>query len=269
MAKIDILLPYWGDFTLFKQTVESVLQQSNPDWRLLIFDDCYPTDEAEKYIQTIRDPRVSYYRHKKNIGITHNFNFAVSHATSRYCSILGCDDILLPNYVDTALSNIGAADFYQPGVEVIDKNNNVYLPLVDRLKRLLRPPRSGIYKGEKLAASLCRGNWLYFPSIVWKTSILQHYPFNAAYKIAEDVIVELDMVKDGRELYLDNTVSFRYRRFADSLSSKEKGKSGVRFNEENKVYDDFSIKFRSMGWNHAARAARLRLILRIYHMISR
>lgn len=269
MAKIDILLPYWGEFSLFKQTVESVLAQDDPNWQLLIFDDCYPTRDAEAYIKTVKDPRVTYYRHPENIGITNNFNFAVTKATAEYCSLLGCDDILLPGYVRTALQRIGDAELYQPGVQVINRDNNVYLPLGDKIKRILRPNRAGLYSGESLATSLCRGNWLYFPSIVWKTETLKRYPFDETYKIAEDVVVQLDMIKDGATLFLDNAVTFQYRRFADSLSSKEKGKSGVRFKEEDAVYDMFTEKFKLVGWKRAARAAKLRPVLRIYHMISR
>src|SRR5262245_755517 len=97
-ARVDILLTYWGDFKLLKKTVESVLVQSAEDWRLLVFDDCYPSDEAQKYFAKLDDKRVMYYRHKKNIGITNNFNFALEAATADYCILLGCDDIMLPNY---------------------------------------------------------------------------------------------------------------------------------------------------------------------------
>lgn len=267
-VSIDILLPYWGDFKLFKQTVESVLAQTNKHWRLTIYDDAYPSAEAGEYIKKVNDNRIVYYRHEKNIGITANFNFAVQNATAQYCCIIGCDDVLLPNYVERALSMIGFATFYQPGVLVIDKDSKPYLPIVDRIKRVLRPRKPGIYSGERLAASLCRGNWLYFPSIVWKTSVLKRYPFNEKFKIAEDVVVELDMILDGHALYLDNEPSFCYRRFAESLSSKEKGKSGVRFDEEDEVYDYFAEKFTSIGWSKAARTAKLRIISRIHRLIG-
>ena len=220
MAKVDILLPYWGDFGLLKESVESVLAQTEKDWRLLVFDDCYPSDEASKYFSNLKDPRVSYYRHKANIGITKNFNYSLKSAKAPYCVIFGCDDIMLPNYIETALEKISDADMYQPYVDIIDAKGKVYLPLGDRVKRILRPKKPGIHYGEKLAVSLCHGNWLYFPSILWKTDAAQKYGFNDAYKIAEDVVLELNILKNGGRLYLDNTTTFQYRRFAESLSSR-------------------------------------------------
>ena len=183
--------------------------------------------------------------------------------------IVGCDDKLLPSYVDTALKNIGEADFYQPRAQIINDKSNVYLPLVDKVKRILQPKKSGILSGEKLAASLCCGNWLYFPSITWKTDTLKRYSFDTKYKILEDVIVELTMIIDGASLYFDTTETFQYRRFAESLSSKEKGKNGIRFKEEKEVYDNFSDRFNEIDWKKAARAAKLRVTSRIHSFLSR
>jgi len=269
MKTIDIMLPYWGEFSLLKQTIESVLVQTSNNWTLSIIDDHYPSLEAQDYCKKIDDKRVTYYRHRQNIGITNNFNFSIEKATAEYCMILGCDDILMPNYVETALKNIKDNDFYQPCVKIIDSRGKTYLPLSDRVKRLLRPKKTGIYSGETLAVSLCHGNWLYFPSITWKTSTLKRYRLNPKYKIVEDVVLELDIIKEGGKLFLDTATTFKYRRFANSLSSKEKAKGGVRFNEEDEVYETFAKIFKEQGWNKAARAARLHVTSRAHQFLSK
>ena len=268
-SSIDIIVPYWGEFSLLKQTVDSVLAQTSKAWHLTILDDHYSDKTAYNYYKKLDDKRITYIRHRKNIGITANFNYAIQHASAPYCMIVGCDDKLLPSYVDTVLKNIDEADFYQPRVQIIDDKSNVYLPLVDKVKRILQPKKSGILSGEKLATSLCRGNWLYFPSITWKTDTLKRYSFDTKYKILEDVIVELTMIIDGASLYFDTTETFQYRRFAESLSSKEKGKNGIRFKEEKEVYDNFSDRFNEIGWKKAARAAKLRVTSRIHSFLSR
>jgi len=268
MAKIDILLPYWGDFELLKKTVESVFAQTETDWHLSVFDDAYPTDEAKKYFATIKDLRVTYVKHKKNIGITHNFNFALSKVAADYFVMLGCDDVLLPNYIELSIAEIGKADFYQPKVEIIDEHGDLYLPLVDKVKAILTP-KPGLHRGESLAVSLCNGNWLYFPSILWRTSSVTPYGFDNNYKIAEDLNLELQLVLDGATLQLGKVPAFQYRRFAHSLSSKEKKKGGIRFNEEDDVYENFVQKFKNANWKKAARAARLRITSRLHQLTSR
>jgi glycosyltransferase involved in cell wall biosynthesis len=268
MAKIDILLPFWGDVALFKLTVHSVLAQTEKDWHLIILDDHYPSEEAEQFIKALSDTRITYIRHPENIGITRNFNAAVEAATAPYISIIGCDDIMLPNYIEIGLKTIGDADMYQPAVEVIDAKGAVFNPLGDRIKRLLRPKKAGIYSGQDIVASLCQGNWLYFPSILWKTETVRRYGFNNKYTIVEDVELELNILKDNGTIYVDTAVTFQYRRFAESLSSREKGKHGIRFDEEADVYDTFARTFKEMGWHKAATAARIRFFARLHKLIS-
>lgn len=268
MAKVDILLTYWGDVELLKKAVESVLNQTEPDWHLYVFDDCYPSQEPAKYFAKLKDKRITYFRHKKNIGITKNFNYALKTAGAKYCSMLGCDDIMLPNYLEQALASIGNADLYQPYVDVIDASGNVYLPLGDRIKRMLQPRKAGMYAGESLAASLCTGNWLYFPSILWRTEIIKKYKFDNKRRVVQDVIVELSIIKDGGTLYFDKYTTFQYRRFKASVSSSEKAKGGVRFNEEKEAYNEFAKKFSAMGWKKASRAAKWHLTSRLHRIIA-
>jgi len=268
MRSIDIMLPYWGEFSLLKETIESVIAQTNKNWRLMIIDDHYPSLEAQGYCKKLNDKRITYYRHKQNIGITNNFNFSVENATAEYCMILGCDDVLMPNYVETALKNIGDNDFYQPSVEIIDIHSKPYTPLPDRVKRLLRPKRMGVYSGEALATSLCRGNWLYFPSITWRTSTIKRYRFDPKYKIVEDVILELNIINNDGKLFVDTATTFKYRRFANSLSSKEKNKGGVRFKEEEEVYSSLAKIYKELGWNKASLAAKLHITSRIHKLLN-
>jgi glycosyltransferase involved in cell wall biosynthesis len=266
IAKVDVLLPYWGDFGLLKKAVESVLAQTEQNWRMLIVDDCYPSDEATKYFTDFPDVRISYTRHKKNLGLVGNFNYVLGQATADYCVIMGCDDIMLPKYLETALSKIGEADYLQPGVNIIDETDKVYLPMADRVKRFLRPKRSGIHSGEPVATTLGHGNWLYFPSIFWKTATLKRYGFDSIQHNTQDVIMELSIIRDGGSLYLDNEVTFLYRRSASSFSSKAKG--GTRFSEENETYDRLAKQFHEMGWKKASRAAKLHATVRLHKLIS-
>lgn len=266
MAKVDILLPFWGDVELLKKAVDSVLAQTEEDWSLLVFDDHYDSEEPKKYFRDLNDPRITYFRHKKNIGITNNFNFALKKATAEHCIMFGCDDIMLPNYLEQAINNIGSCEFYQPNVEVIDAHGATYLPLADKIKRILRPKKGGVKSGEKLATSLCNGNWLYFPSILWKTETIKNYGFDTKYTILEDVILQMSIIKNGGKLYLDSATTFQYRRFSESLSSKEKG--GVRFNEESEVYSMLARDFNRMGWKRASLAAKIRITSRLHQLVS-
>ena len=59
---VDILLPFYGDVSMMKEAVRSVLRQSNPDWRLIVVDDGYPDDSIPGWFEDLGDPRVKIGR---------------------------------------------------------------------------------------------------------------------------------------------------------------------------------------------------------------
>ena len=61
------------------------------------------------------------------------------------------------------------ADIVQLGVEVVDDAGEPTGGLTERIKRGLMPRGDGPHElvGEELATSLLRGNWLYWPSLVF------------------------------------------------------------------------------------------------------
>lgn len=265
-AKVDVLLPYWGDFSLLKKAVDSVLAQTETEWRLLIIDDCYPSLDAKEYYAKFPDKRVVYHRHKKNLGLVKNYNYALNQVTADHCVVMGCDDIMLPDYLERALSRVASADYYHPGINVIDATDKIYLPLADRMKQFLRPRKTGLHTGEPIATSLCHGNWTYFPSILWKTTTLKKYGFNESLPNTQDLVTQLDIICGGGMVFVDDKVTFQYRRSASSFSSK--AKSGTRFSEENELYNNLVERFSELGWKKAARAARLHFTVRVHQVLS-
>ena len=78
---LDILVPYWGDPDLMRETVESVFAQQRDDWRLLVVDDAYPDRRITDWLAGLDDPRVSVVRHEANVGITANYRECLARAT--------------------------------------------------------------------------------------------------------------------------------------------------------------------------------------------
>src|SRR5690606_4025782 len=114
---LQIFVPFWGDPDLLFETIDSVLAQRNPDWEMTIIDDCYPDESIPERMAAYTDERITYVRNPKNLGITENYREAIRQATSEYITILGCDDLLHPHYVDVvtdAIKRHPMADVIQP-----------------------------------------------------------------------------------------------------------------------------------------------------------
>jgi glycosyltransferase involved in cell wall biosynthesis len=260
------MMPFYGDVNYFKQAVESVLAQSDPDWRLVIIDDKYPDQAARTWAQSLGDDRVRYLRNDTNLGVSGNFAKCVQLADAEFTTIMGCDDLLLQNYVSSVKRLVRAypdAAYVHPGVRVIDEEGEATVSLADRVKAWYRPRAhaASVLGGEELARSLLRGNWSYFPAIAWRTSVIQEIGFRAEFEVVLDLALQIDIIASGGTMALDGDRAYAYRRHQGSVSSW-KAEDGTRFHEEASYFAEAAARMRSLGWHAAARAA-------VWHVSSR
>lgn len=254
---------------MLRETVESVLAQTSDDWLLTVVDDAYPDESVRSYFDAISDPRVSYLRNESNKGITENYRTCVRLATQDVMVILGCDDVLLPNYVEVILrahQQFPQVDIIQPGVQVIDENGEVVSTLVDSVKQKLTMPRATsprVLSGEALAVSLLRADWLYWPSLAFKRERLLEVDFREGFPIIQDLALAIDLISSGSSLLIEPTVCFSYRRHSASASSAKLG-DGSRFVGEREYFDFAAAQMTELGWRRARRAARLQLTSRAH-----
>ena len=266
---LDILVPFWGDPTLLFETVRSVLGQRNGEWRLTVVDDAYPGHKVARFFDELDDPRITYLRNETNQGITASFGACAMRATEDIVVIPGCDDVLLPNFVDVVLNAHRAfpeAAIIQAGVQVIDENGAVAGTLADTVKRRLMMPRATrprLLSGESLAASLLRGNWLYWPSLAFQREVLQRTPFRDDLPIIQDLALVIDIVCAGGRVLLVPTVCFSYRRHASS-APVARALDGTRFPGERDYFRQAEEQVRALGWRRAERAARGHMTSRLH-----
>lgn len=268
VTTIDIAIPYWGDPGLMIGAVDSVLAQTDPRWRLIVIDDCYPDDTVRRYVEAIQDERVTYLRNEVNIGISANFRKSVQVAESEFVTIMGCDDELLPEYVAVVLAAAEAAPqaaIVQPGVVVVDSAGVESLPLVDRVKGWLMPRGQGrhLLTGEDLAASLLRGNWLYWPSLAFRTEVIRSFDFRDDLAVIQDLAILVDIAFAGGSLVYDPHPAFRYRRH-ESSASQVALLDGSRFRDERRYYAGAREDAAARGWKRARAAASRRWMSRLH-----
>lgn len=258
--RFHILMPYYGDVAVMQDAVRSVLAQDGDDWRLTVVDDGKEAGVPE-WFAALADDRVHYLRNEQNLGVTGNFNRCVELSEGEHTVLMGCDDLLLPNYlrtVRTALDHEPKATMVQPGVDVIDGDGRPSRTLADTTKDRLYAPKGArplTLSGEDLAVSLLRGNWLYFPSICWRTEAMRKFRFRADLGVIQDLALVVDLLLDGASMVVTDTVAFQYRRHAVSESSA-KALSGDRFDEARRFFLETSDRLTAHGWNRAAKASR-------------
>jgi GT2 family glycosyltransferase len=261
MPSIDIMMPYYGDVAMMQDAVRSILAQDDPDWHLTVVDDGEAAGVPE-WFAALDDTRVDYLRNPVNLGVTGNFRKCVELAKRDRMVMMGSDDLMLPDYVTTVrrLEALApGAGIVQPGVEIIDETGRVVGGgLVDATKRRIYAPKGpGPHRlrGQELAVSLLRGNWLYFPSICWRTDAVAAVGFRAELEVIQDLDMIVKLVERGEELIAGDHVCFQYRRHSGSESAKQ-AVDGSRFAEARAYFLETADRLDSIGWTEAAAVSR-------------
>jgi len=264
---LDILFPYYGRVDHMKLAVRSVLEQSDPQWRLLVFDDGYPDDSIPAWFESLDDERVVYRRNSQNLGAQGNYRQALEHVESPWWVMMGADDVMLPNYV-ARVKKMAAehpdAGYLHPGVSTIDQDGRPTAGLVEKAKAYYRPNGAGTreLEGEEIALTLARGDWMYFPAICWNTEATKSIGFRPGLNVVQDLALAYDVILSGRSVVVDDEVVFDYRRHAGSDSSV-RALTGTRFIEEARFFNEMAQAFDQRGWRRASRASRRRLSSRV------
>jgi glycosyltransferase involved in cell wall biosynthesis len=267
---VDIMVPAYGDGPLLRETLASVIAQEDPRWRLTVLDDAAEQGSRAlaDWVEKLADERVRYLPNEHRLGINRNFQRCVDEAKADLVVLLGADDRLLPHFVRRARELAAlhpTAAWFHTGAAVIDGAGEPALPLADRMKRFSMPAIRDVrvMGGEELTTSLLHGNWMYFPSCVFRREFVARHGFRLGYDIVLDLDLFVRMLLDGGEAVLVEPPCIEYRRHAASLSSSG-AEDGTRFAEETAYFAETAAVLDARGWSRAARAARLHWTSRLH-----
>jgi hypothetical protein len=97
-ARVTIGVPTYNRATLLRETMESVLAQTYPHFRLLVSDNA-SDDDTRDVVASFGDPRIDYAPLDRNIGLLPNFNRVIELADTEFLVLLPSDDLLYPDYL--------------------------------------------------------------------------------------------------------------------------------------------------------------------------
>lgn len=128
---IDILLPTYNGGKYLKEQIDSILNQSYKDIRLIISDDCSKDTTLqilEEYKQ--KDDRIEIYVQKENLGVVKNIEFLLRKVENTLYMLADQDDIWLPMKVEKSLETLQKenADLVFGDLEVVDEKLNTIYP---------------------------------------------------------------------------------------------------------------------------------------------
>lgn len=127
MARFSIILPVKNGGEYIKQCVQSILVQTLGDFNLIILDSC-SNDGTVEWIKTLTDPRIVFHAADIPLTIEQNWGRILSVPRNEWMTIIGHDDLLHPQYLETMNSLIlkhPDASLYATHLDFIDSNGRV------------------------------------------------------------------------------------------------------------------------------------------------
>jgi glycosyltransferase involved in cell wall biosynthesis len=128
MPHISVMIPTFNHARFIGQTIESVLNQRFQDIDIVIIDDSSTDNTFEVVSPYCSDPRISYFRNERRLGLVKNWNRCLELAVGPIVLLLPSDDLIDPDYLELA-SNIFEAyprlGFVYAPVRSIDCNGCV------------------------------------------------------------------------------------------------------------------------------------------------
>jgi glycosyltransferase involved in cell wall biosynthesis len=122
---VSVCIPTYLGAVFLADSIDSVLQQTYPDFELWVLDDNSP-DETQTLVARYTDPRIKYLRNVTNLGPQGNWNRCLELAQGKYYKLLPHDDLL-------------AADCLEQQVTVLEADQAGEIALVFGSRQIIDP----------------------------------------------------------------------------------------------------------------------------------
>lgn len=226
---VSIIIPTYNRSRTIKRAIESVIQQSMPDWELIIVDDGSTDSTKEVAKSFLSDNRLRYFKINHR-GVCYARNFGIKKARGQYIALLDSDDEFTYNKVDKQLK---AMRRHKACLSLSNKVifvNNKLKSIQNKSSRFFS--RAELINNKVgISASL----------IIFSKLALKNVYFDENLPSANDFDFLLRAMKECKAFYVAEakTVihkSINYSRISTDLDKRIRGLKMVLQNNQNQVY---------------------------------
>lgn len=141
MEQIDILLATYNGEKYLKEQLDSILNQTYSNFRLLISDDC-SKDNTRKILKQYeeKDDRIKVFYQEKNLGYVKNFEFLLTKVENEIYALSDQDDVWLPEKIQKTYEKMKdtEADLVFTDLEVVNEKLETIYPSFNDFMLLTR-----------------------------------------------------------------------------------------------------------------------------------
>ena len=242
MEKVDILLATYNGARFLKEQLDSILNQTYSDFRLIISDD-KSTDKTKAIIEEYakKDSRIEYYIQENNLGVIRNFEFLMKKVENKYFMFSDQDDIWKENKIEKSLEVMEKedADLVYSDLEVVDRDLNTIYKSYWKLKGLDNKVKkyndfAALYLNNFITGCtmLCKKNFI---------DLILPLPTKSKY-VLHDYWVALIVSQHGKMAYIKEPL-IKYRQHKDNkIGSRKRSDEITNFDELRYLFIDVKIE---------------------------
>ena len=106
-ALVSIITPSYNSAKFIAETIQSVQNQTYPNWEMIIVDDG-SSDETESVVLSIieNDNRIQFHKLSQNSGPAVARNIGIEKASGDYMTFIDADDIWFPTFIEKSIATI-------------------------------------------------------------------------------------------------------------------------------------------------------------------
>lgn len=101
--QFSILMANYNNASYIEESIESVLNQTNEEWELIIIDDMSTDRSIDIIKHFLKDTRIHFYQNQYNVGYIGTLRRLIAKASSNIIGILDSDDTLEKSTVEDIL----------------------------------------------------------------------------------------------------------------------------------------------------------------------
>jgi glycosyltransferase involved in cell wall biosynthesis len=216
---IDILMPVHNCENYVCDAVESMLNQTYQNFRLMVFNDG-STDNTKEILLSYNDNRIRYFESEQNIGCTNALNALLKVSDAKYIARMDADDVSLPNRLELQLN------FMESNPDFVLCGSGICVFGCDY------PETDGYYpeNSEEIRVNLLTNNCIGHPTVMFRNGL---FTYDNQFEHAEDYHAWANLSKNKNNLMTNiPEVLLKYRLHSQQVSAQ---KRALQFSTSNKI----------------------------------
>lgn len=223
LQRISVVMPLYNHAKYLDRTFDSLLNQDDDDFELVIVDDGSSDSSAKKALRRLNKFQKRIFISTENRGAHEALNLGVSVASGEWISILNSDDEFLPNRISTVRKNLTQCEVLATNFQLVDEKSNA------QSKRVAIDWKNRAWNmfavTKDLKASLVHENFLATTSnFSFSKYIWQQLGGFSDLRYCHDIDFILRATLKTNPLILEGISTLRYRQHSSNTISEDSHK---------------------------------------------